>query len=140
MVERPAAQPQGNDDVDDKALRNARKNLVGGAILLPIALLILIAGLSQGRLSFLWVGIAAACVIYMVRSYQQLQAAKLASRVGASPGLAPSAAGWQAAAPVAPPQVVAAPPLPAPGWYRDPTGQTRWWDGDTWTQHVTPQT
>ena len=28
---------------------------------------------------------------------------------------------------------VAAPP---PGWYPDPSGQVRWWDGWQWTQHA----
>jgi hypothetical protein len=27
----------------------------------------------------------------------------------------------------------AAPPTPAPGWYPDPTGVERWWDGTQWT-------
>ncbi len=29
---------------------------------------------------------------------------------------------------------------PAPGWYADPTGQHahRWWDGQQWTDHVSP--
>lgn len=26
----------------------------------------------------------------------------------------------------------------APGWYPDPQGVTRWWDGQAWTQHVAP--
>lgn len=31
-------------------------------------------------------------------------------------------------------------PLPAAGWYHDPSGepQQRWWDGTTWTDHVLP--
>lgn len=28
--------------------------------------------------------------------------------------------------------------VPGPGWYDDGTGQTRWWDGAAWTQHVAP--
>lgn len=28
--------------------------------------------------------------------------------------------------------------MPDPGWYDDGTGQTRWWDGAAWTQHVAP--
>ena len=28
--------------------------------------------------------------------------------------------------------------MPGPGWYDDGTGQTRWWDGAAWTQHVAP--
>jgi len=27
---------------------------------------------------------------------------------------------------------------PAPGWYDDGMGQTRWWDGSRWTEHVRP--
>ncbi len=27
-------------------------------------------------------------------------------------------------------------PLPAPGWYPDPQGVTRWWDGYQWTETV----
>lgn len=30
----------------------------------------------------------------------------------------------------------AARPAPAPGWYPDPTGQWRWWDGARWTERV----
>jgi hypothetical protein len=27
-------------------------------------------------------------------------------------------------------------PLPAPGWYQDPSGPgLRWWDGNRWTEH-----
>ncbi len=31
-------------------------------------------------------------------------------------------------------------PLPPPGWYRDPAmaGTRRYWDGETWTDHVAP--
>ena len=29
--------------------------------------------------------------------------------------------------------------MPGPGWYDDGTGQTRWWDGAAWTQHVAPE-
>ena len=29
---------------------------------------------------------------------------------------------------------------PPPGWYRDPAGQTRWWDGHQWTGYVAPPT
>jgi hypothetical protein len=25
---------------------------------------------------------------------------------------------------------------PAPGWYRDPNGENRWWDGARWTEHL----
>ena len=28
--------------------------------------------------------------------------------------------------------------MPGAGWYDDGTGQTRWWDGAAWTQHVAP--
>ena len=28
--------------------------------------------------------------------------------------------------------------VPDAGWYDDGTGQTRWWDGAAWTQHVAP--
>ncbi|MBD3943828.1 DUF2510 domain-containing protein [Microbacterium sp. NEAU-LLC] len=28
--------------------------------------------------------------------------------------------------------------LPPAGWLRDPAGQTRWWDGAQWTEHVRP--
>jgi len=28
--------------------------------------------------------------------------------------------------------------LPAPGWYTDPTGEVRWWDGAAWTAHTAP--
>lgn len=28
--------------------------------------------------------------------------------------------------------------VPGAGWYDDGTGQTRWWDGAAWTQHVAP--
>ena len=28
--------------------------------------------------------------------------------------------------------------MPGAGWYDDGTGQTRWWDGGAWTQHVAP--
>lgn len=28
--------------------------------------------------------------------------------------------------------------LPGPGWYQDPSGRQRWWDGSTWTDHYTP--
>jgi hypothetical protein len=28
--------------------------------------------------------------------------------------------------------------LPPAGWLRDPAGQTRWWDGTRWTEHVQP--
>lgn len=27
---------------------------------------------------------------------------------------------------------------PAPGWYPDGSGATRWWDGSAWTEHVQP--
>jgi Protein of unknown function (DUF2510) len=27
---------------------------------------------------------------------------------------------------------------PAPGWYADPNGHTRWWSGQAWTEHVAP--
>lgn len=27
-----------------------------------------------------------------------------------------------------------APVLPSPGWYADPAGQVRWWDGQRWTE------
>jgi uncharacterized Tic20 family protein len=27
---------------------------------------------------------------------------------------------------------------PAPGWYVDPAGATRWWDGANWSAHVAP--
>jgi MFS family permease len=30
------------------------------------------------------------------------------------------------------------PPTPA-GWYPDPGGRMRWWDGNTWTEHTAPQ-
>ena len=30
-------------------------------------------------------------------------------------------------------------PLPAPGWYQDPSGPgLRWWDGTRWTEHHQP--
>lgn len=29
--------------------------------------------------------------------------------------------------------------VPGAGWYDDGTGQTRWWDGAAWTQHVAPE-
>lgn len=29
-----------------------------------------------------------------------------------------------------------APPPTPPGWYRDNSGTTRWWDGNGWTQHT----
>ena len=29
--------------------------------------------------------------------------------------------------------------LPAPGWYPDPTGQLRWWDGTAWGAAAAPQ-
>lgn len=28
--------------------------------------------------------------------------------------------------------------VPPAGWLRDPAGQTRWWDGSRWTEHVRP--
>jgi hypothetical protein len=156
--------------MDDRALRNARKNLIGGAILLPLALGILAVGVAnQGRVSLLWVAITVACLLYMVRSYQLLQAAKAAvvgptvaqpSQFGPFVGTAtvPKAQVEQALAtpgagvfgsaparqnpsttaglPGQPPET--ATPVPAPGWYPDPRGQTRWWDGMSWTQYVQP--
>ncbi len=163
--------------MDETALRNARKNLMGGAILLPIALLADLHFLSQGGISLLWLGITVAAVIYPLRSYQLLQAAKAqgqpvaqavpqaqptqpsrfggfteptasASRVEPTPSaLGHSAASGPSAGtasqnetlatPAASP--VVAPALPSPGWYPDPNGDTRWWDGGRWTQHVAPK-
>jgi hypothetical protein len=75
--------------MDDKALRNARKNLIGGAILLPLSLIIQVYGLvSQGRVSLLWVLITVACVLYMMRSYQLVKAAK--ARAARPPGSQPT--------------------------------------------------
>ena len=31
------------------------------------------------------------------------------------------------------PPPLSAPGYPPPGWYPDPLGVTRWWDGGTWT-------
>ncbi len=28
--------------------------------------------------------------------------------------------------------------LPQAGWYQDPDGATRWWDGQQWTDHLQP--
>ena len=28
--------------------------------------------------------------------------------------------------------------MPPPGWYLDAAGQSRWWDGTRWTEHVPP--
>lgn len=37
-----------------------------------------------------------------------------------------------------PPAPRPAPQGPPPGWYVDPhgSGQQRWWDGTTWTEHI----
>src|SRR5262245_29535804 len=29
-------------------------------------------------------------------------------------------------------------PQTPPGWYRDPGGMTRWWDGQRWPDHLAP--
>ena len=29
--------------------------------------------------------------------------------------------------------------LPKPGWYTDPEGEVRWWDGEAWTEQVRPR-
>jgi|GEM_PF-5011825 len=163
--------------MDDKALRNARKNLIGGAILLPIALLADLRFLSQGGISLLWLGITVAAVIYPLRSYQLLQAAKAQgqpaaqavrqaqpsqpSRFGgftepttsashfeptpsaldhdaaSGPSVGTASQTETLATPATCPAVATA--LPSPGWYPDPNGDTRWWDGGRWTQHVAPE-
>jgi len=163
--------------MDDKALRNARKNLIGGAILLPIALLADLHFLSQGGISLLWLGLTVAAVTYPLRSYQLLQAAKAQGHTSAQPvphlqptqpsrfggvseptvstsGLEPTtspfghgAASGPSAETGSQTQTVATPAasppvathLPSPGWYLDPDGDTRWWDGGGWTQHVAPK-
>lgn len=60
----------------------------------------------------------------------------------ATPSYEPAAAATPAAAAAAPaaahtPEPVAAPAVPA-GWYADPAGrfELRYWDGSTWTEHV----
>jgi hypothetical protein len=39
-----------------------------------------------------------------------------------------------------PPPVIVQQPVsgPPPGWYVDPAGLTRWYDGQRWTEHVKP--
>src|SRR3954453_14944516 len=57
------------------------------------------------------------------------------------PAAPPMPAAAAAAAPVAPatPDPAPAPAVPA-GWYADPAGrfELRYWDGTTWTEHVSP--
>jgi len=52
-------------------------------------------------------------------------------------GAAPVAQGPERPAATAPERRVAQ-PLPAAGWYADPSGRTRlrWWDGARWTDHT----
>jgi len=52
-------------------------------------------------------------------------------------GAAPVAAAAAAPAAAAPPEPAPAPSVPA-GWYADPAGrfELRYWDGTTWTEHV----
>lgn len=40
-----------------------------------------------------------------------------------------------------PPVIVQQPTVsgPPPGWYVDPAGLTRWYDGQRWTEHVKPE-
>jgi hypothetical protein len=98
---------------------------------------------TVGFLSQRWAGVAAVAFLLVLALWIACPILWLVAR-NSQPVSVPAWAGaphtWIPGQPGHPVQVAspAAPAVPPPGWHPDPGGQNRWrwWDGHTWTEHV----
>jgi hypothetical protein len=79
--------PMGYTDKDrQKDVQKARWNLIGGAFLLPLCLVMDYVGLTRYHaVSLLWLGLTVVCVVYMVGSWRYLTAARAKAATPAGP-------------------------------------------------------